>query len=71
MKNRILTFIIGVLTGAIIATLGFFMYSKWENNNMNFKMTPPNENGQMHQFNDKQNMEEPPQRPSGDAQMQL
>lgn len=28
MKNRVLTFIIGMLTGALIATGGFFIYSK-------------------------------------------
>lgn len=38
---------------------------------MDFKMIPPNENGQMHQFNNNGNMGELPQKPSGDAQMQL
>jgi len=28
MKNRVLTFIIGMLVGALIATGGFFIYSK-------------------------------------------
>jgi len=28
MKNRILTFIIGVLVGAILTTLGFLIYTK-------------------------------------------
>jgi len=28
MKNRVLTFIIGVLTGAVIATAGFLAYAK-------------------------------------------
>lgn len=28
MKNKILTFIIGVLVGAIIASIGFYAYSK-------------------------------------------
>ena len=31
MKNRILTFIIGILVGAILATAGFLIYSKKEN----------------------------------------
>ena len=31
MKNKVLTFIIGVLTGAIIATAGFLIYSKISN----------------------------------------
>jgi len=29
MKNRILTFIIGVLLGAILATAGFLIYSNY------------------------------------------
>ena len=28
MKDKILTFIIGVLVGAIIATIGYYIYSK-------------------------------------------
>ena len=35
MKNRILTFIIGVLVGAILATAGFLIYSKTMNKNIN------------------------------------
>lgn len=66
MKNRILTFIIGVLTGAIIMALVFLIFNKpIENiNNGNF---PPNENGQMQRPNG--NMWERPERPSGDMQM--
>ena len=66
MKNRILTFIIGVLTGAIIMALVFLIFNKpTENiNNGNF---PPNENGQMQRPNG--NMDERPERPSGDMQM--
>ena len=66
MKNRILTFIIGVLTGAIIMALVFLIFNKpTENiNNGNF---PPNENGQMQRPNG--NMVERPERPSGDMQM--
>lgn len=37
MKNKILTFIIGVLVGAIIATLAFYCYSK---NNTKEGFTP-------------------------------
>ena len=33
MKNKILTFIIGVLVGAIIATTGFLIYEKVKGNN--------------------------------------
>jgi len=66
VKNRILTFIIGVLTGAIIMALVFLIFNKpTENiNNGNF---PPNENGQMQRPNG--NMGERPERPSGDMQM--
>ena len=66
MKNRILTFIIGVLTGAIIMALVFLIFNKLtENiNNGNF---PPNENGQMQRPNG--NMGEPPEKPIGDMQM--
>ena len=37
MKNKVLYFIIGVLVGAIIATLGFFIFSKNNGNNTNVK----------------------------------
>ena len=66
MKNRILTFIIGTLTGAIIMTLVFTLI----NQPMNFSdmvNTPPNENGQMYQPDG--NMEEPPEKPDGNMQM--
>ena len=33
MKNKILPFVIGVLVGAIIATAGFLIYEKTNNNN--------------------------------------
>ena len=35
MRNRILTFIIGILVGAILATAGFLIYSKTINKNQN------------------------------------
>ena len=38
MKNQVLTFIIGVLVGAIIATIGFYIYSK---SNTNTKFMAP------------------------------
>ena len=64
MKNRILTFIIGVLTGAIIMALVFLIFNKPSENINNF---PPNENGQIGRPNG--NMGEPPERPTGDMQM--
>ena len=64
MKNRILTFIIGVLVGAIITTAGFLIYSKSINKNqMNI---PFENNGQMQRPGG--NMGEPPEKPQGDFQ---
>lgn len=64
MKNKILIFIIGVLVGAIIATIGFYIYkintTNQETNRpemMNMG-TPPNmSNGEMGN---------PPERPDGE-----
>ena len=66
MKNRILTFIIGVLTGAIIMALVFLIFNK-SSENINNGNFPPNENGQIVRPNG--NMGEPPERPNGDMQM--
>lgn len=64
MKNKILTFIIGVLVGAIIATAGFLIYNKTIRNNSNQpEMMQMNGNGQM---NENGQMEQPPEMPSGD-----
>ena len=65
MKNRILTFIIGILVGAILATAGFLIYSKTINKNINQNERMPFEkNGQMERPNG--NMGEPPEKPQGD-----
>ena len=66
MKNRILTFIIGVLTGAIIMTLVFLIFNK-PNENINIGNFPLNENDQIQRPNG--NMGEPPERPNGNMQM--
>lgn len=66
MKNRILTFIIGVLTGAIIMTLVFLIINK-PNDNTNITNYPPQENGEMQRPNG--DMEEPPAKPDGNMQM--
>ena len=66
MKNRILTFIIGVLTGAIIMTLVFLIFNK-TNDNKNIENFSPNGNGQMQR--PEINMGEPPEKPIGDMQM--
>ena len=54
MKNKILTFIIGILIGATVATLGWYMYIKSVN-----VMTP--QNGQMIDRNFRDNRPEMPQ----------
>lgn len=66
MKNRILTFIIGVLTGAIIMTLVFLIFYK-PNENINIGNFPLNENDQIQRPNS--NMVKPPERPNGNMQM--
>lgn len=58
MKEKILTFIIGFLVGAIIATTGFLIYSKTIANNV----TQP----EMMQMNGNGQMGEPPEKPSVD-----
>lgn len=66
MKEKFLTFIIGLLVGGIIATSGFLIYSKSVNNNLKEpEMMKMNEKGQMGepQFG---NMQEPPDKPNGD-----
>ena len=69
MKNRIFTFIIGVLVGAIITTAGFLIYSKLINKNQNEMMKPFENNGQMQRPNE--NMGEPPEKPQGDFQLTM
>jgi len=47
MKNRVLTFIIGILVGAIITTLGFFIYARTVRGN---RQVPPMMNFQREQI---------------------
>ena len=68
MKNRILTFIIGILVGAIITTSCFLIFSKKININRNERI-PMNFDGQMDHFN--QEMSEPPAKPEGDFQKEV
>lgn len=66
MKNNILTFVIGLLVGAIIATSGFLIYNKTlENNSNQHEIMKMNENGQM-EGQQPGSMEEPPEKPDGD-----
>lgn len=65
MKDKILTFIIGVLVGSIIATAGFLIYNKLcTNNSEQPEMMQMNSNGQKGQSSG--SMEEPPEKPDGD-----
>lgn len=64
--NKILTFIIGVLCGAIITTLGFMIYIK----SFQGEMMNPNENGGMYKPQQNGNMEEPPEKPNGQMPME-
>jgi len=68
MKNRILTFIIGMLVGAILTTTGFLMYSKGLNKNSNGKL--PVENNRPIQP-PSGIMGEPPAKPDGDFREQI
>ena len=66
MKNRILTFVIGILTGAIIMVLIFLVFNKL-NDGANSESVPFNENGQMQRPDG--NMYEVPEKPTGDMGM--
>ena len=61
MKNRILTFIIGILTGAIIMATIFLIINKPIDND-NIRGIPQDENGRMEPPNG--NMGEPPEKPN-------
>ena len=66
MKNKILNFIIGMLVGAIIATVGFYFYSKTNINNKGGM--PGGERPQMMQDGNSSGMPSgtPPEKPDGD-----
>ena len=66
MKGKILTFIIGVLVGAIIATGGYYFYSK--SNTKDFNGMPDGERPTMMQDGNSTdgNMGTPPEKPSDD-----
>lgn len=66
MKNKILTFIIGLLLGAIITTTGFFIYIKTiSNNSAQPERLIMNEKGQW-EYGQPGDMSEPPEKPSGE-----
>ncbi len=64
MKNRILTFVIGILVGAILTTIGFLVYNNSVIRNPNQIMKQFQNNGQFERPNG--NMGEPPEKPQGD-----
>ena len=64
MKDKILTFIIGILVGAIITTTGFLIYNKSINNNQNEMIKQFENNRQMQRPSG--NMGEPPEKLQGD-----
>lgn len=61
MKNKILTFIIGVLVGAIITTIGFYIFHK-----TNINQEPAIPNGEMPQMMEQENGSTPPEKLSGE-----
>jgi hypothetical protein len=75
MKGKVLTLIIGILIGAIIATAGFLIYNKtisanqpdimqMDGNGQGQMGDPSNGSGQMGGQNG--DMSEPPEKPDGD-----
>lgn len=69
MKNRILTFIIGVLVGANMTISGFLIYNiiNINVNTNSFEKNPMD--GQMQQENG--NMGEPPEKPNGSMKKEV
>ena len=68
MKNRILTFIIGILVGSIVTILVFLIYIKTTTTNIpnGFNRGEFNENFRPSDFD----MKNPPKMPNGNMQMQ-
>ena len=69
MKNRILTFIIGVLAGAILATAGFLVYNKSTNQNPNQRFKQMEGYRQMQRPDG--TMENPPAKPEIEFQQKM
>lgn len=67
MKGKVLTLIIGILIGAIIATGGFLIYSKTISNDSEnqSEAMEMNENGGQNPSSNG-NMSDPPSKPDGD-----
>lgn len=70
MKNRILTFIIGILVGSIITTAGFLIYNRTINKNINpNERFPMGQNGQMQPPGE--DIGEAPAKPDGEFQPKM
>ena len=65
MKSKILQFVIGILIGAIISTVGFLIYEKTHTNNM-----MPNRERAEEMMN-RGDGEIPPDKPEGDGGMKF
>lgn len=64
MKNKILILIIGILIGAVLTSIGFYIYQK---NNTNTNGGPDfSQNGEMPQMPNGGNGQTPPEKPSGE-----
>ena len=64
MKNKILILIIGILIGAVLTSIGFYIYQK---NNTNTNGGPDfSQNGEVPQMPNGGNGQTPPDKPSGD-----
>lgn len=64
MKNKILILIISILIGAVLTSIGFYIYQK---NNTNTNGGPDfSQNGEMSQMPNGGNGQPPPDKPSGD-----
>ena len=68
MKDKILTLIIGILIGAIIASAGFIIYNKTNNKNKRPDFGAPPQMNQSQDSN--QNGGTPPEMPSGNNNSQ-
>ena len=61
MKNKILILIIGILIGAVLTSIGFYIYQKNNNGGPDFL-----QNGEMPQMPNGGNGQTPPDKPSGE-----
>jgi Na+/H+ antiporter NhaC len=68
MKGKVLTLIIGILIGAIIATAGFLIYNNVTKDSNQPEMMQMDNNGQMKDFSGGENSdsETPPSKPDGE-----